>query len=396
MSLNASTNRHRKFRYFLFATVALSILLGSVWGVDGRKTKAAQINGGYLRTEGRKLFDQNTGNQVRITALNWFGMETDLRVTHMLWGMSLEQGLDTIVNLGYNAIRLPYSNDIFLPGTITGVDFSLNPELQGLTPLEFLDVFVRECGERGLRIFLDRHRPDSTGQSCLWYTDKVPEAKMISDWVSLVRRYKGNPTVFGVDLHNEPCGQACWGDLDCGGDISRDWRLAAERIGNAILAENPDLLIIVEGTQSYLGRSTWFGGQLAGVKDAPVRLNVDNRLVYSPHEYATSVFRQPWFDDPDFPNNLEPDVWTPNWGYINDGNIAPLLVGEFGTTFNNPVDVVWINTLLEYMGKDINGINFAYWCFNFNSGDTEGILSPDFTVDFEKQNTLAPYLAPKF
>ena len=35
-----------------------------------------------------------------------------------------------------------------------------------------------------------------------------------------------------TDLHNEPHGPATWGD----GNTANDWRLAAERAGNAILA----------------------------------------------------------------------------------------------------------------------------------------------------------------
>jgi len=60
------------------------------------------------------------------------------------------------------------------------------------------------------------------------------------------------------------------------GDPSRDWRLAAERAGNAILAINPDLLIIVEGVECYGPGSkndpwkgagcTWWRGNLLGVR----------------------------------------------------------------------------------------------------------------------------------
>ena len=52
----------------------------------------------------------------------------------------------------------------------------------------------------------------------------------------LAGHYKGNPLVIGGDLHNEPRGQATWGD----GNEKTDWRLAAERAGNAVLKANPD------------------------------------------------------------------------------------------------------------------------------------------------------------
>ena len=53
----------------------------------------------------------------------------------------------------------------------------------------------------------------------------------------LAQRYASNPAVIGADLHNEPHGSATWGD----GNPATDWRLAAERAGNAILAANPEL-----------------------------------------------------------------------------------------------------------------------------------------------------------
>jgi endoglucanase len=399
MSLKTSANQHRKFRYFLYFTVALSLLLGLVWGLDGRKTKAAQTtNGGFLHTVGNQIVDQN-GNPVQITGLNWFGFETETYCLHMLWARNMEAVLDQVKSLGYNTLRIPYSNQMFDPGSVpNSFALNLNPDLQGLTALQILDRVVDYSGQIGLRIILDRHRPDSRGQSCLWYTPQYSEQRMINDWVMLANRYKGNPTVIGAELHNEPCDPACWGDEDCGGDVTRDWRSAAERIGNAILAVNPDWLIIVQGIQTYKGMTTWFGGQLAGVRDAPVRLSIPNKLVYSPHDYATSVFRQPWFDDPNYPNNLEPNVWNKNWGFIHTENIGALIITEFGTTLAPNVvdkDLPWLTNLVSYI--DRNKMSFTYWCLNYNSVDTGGILMDDSTtVDFRKQNILAPILAPLF
>ena len=86
----------------------------------------------------------------------------------------------------------------------------------------------------------------------------------------LAKRYAGNDAVIGVDLHNEPHGKATWGS----GDPATDWRLAAEKAGNAILAANPNLLIIVEGIEQYKGDWYWWGGNLMGARADPVRLNV--------------------------------------------------------------------------------------------------------------------------
>jgi len=234
---------------------------------------------------------------------------------------------------------------------------------------------------------------------------------MIADWQMLAQRYAGNTTVIGADLFNEPHADgtdpqavgACWG---CGVQ-ARDWRLAAERIGNAILQTNPNLLILVEGVSCLSGGNAntfdnipdpvsncdWWGGNLSQAIAQPVRLNVANRLVYSPHEYGISVFdRQSWFNDPAFPNNL-PAVWDTFWGNIVKQNVAPVLVGEFGSTLANPLDVQWLNTLMSYMTA--NGMSFTYWSWNPNSGDTGGIANDDWTtINQAKQSILQPYLIP--
>ena len=67
-------------------------------------------------------------------------------------------------------------------------------------------------------------------------------------------------------------------------------------------------MIIVEGVAQYNGQYTWWGGNLMGVKDHPVRLDVPNRLVYSTHEYPESIYPQSWFNASNYPDNL-PAVW---------------------------------------------------------------------------------------
>ena len=96
--------------------------------------------------------------------------------------------LDQIKAQGYNTIRLPYSNQLFDAGsTPNGIDFEQNPDLAGLTGVQIMDRIVAYAGEIGLRILLDRHRPDAAGQSELWYTATYSEARWIHDWTMLAR-----------------------------------------------------------------------------------------------------------------------------------------------------------------------------------------------------------------
>ena len=195
----------------------------------------------------------------------------------------------------------------------------------------------------------------------------------------LARRYKGNDTVIGMDLRNEPF-NACWG---CG-DPAKDWRLAAEKAGNAILSVNPDLLIIVEGVAAHEGQHTWWGGNLMGARDHPIRLQVANRLVYSPHEYPASIYPQSWFSDRNYPDNL-PAVWNKYWGYLAAD--VPILVGEFGTRLETEKDRQWFQKFTSYIRT--KRLNWTFWSLNPNSGDTGGLLLDDWlSVHREKQNAL--------
>ncbi|MGH8879546.1 MAG: cellulase family glycosylhydrolase [Stackebrandtia sp.] len=353
-------------------------------------TPAAAAGAGYWHTSGRQLVDANN-QPVRMTGVNWFGLETGNYETHGLWASSYRDMIDQMRSLRYNTLRLPYSSQLFDPGsTPNSIDLAKNPDLAGLSGIQIMDRVIAYAGQVGMKVVLDRHRPDSGGQSALWYTSAYPESRWISDWRMLAQRYLGNTTVIGADLHNEPHGPngANWGS----GDPATDWRLAAERAGNAILAVNPNWLIIVEGVDSFNGNGYWWGGNLQGAAAFPVRLNVPNRLVYSAHDYATSVFQQPWFSDPSFPNNLAA-IWDRNRGYLVKNNVAPVLLGEFGTTLADPRDQTWLRTLLAYLGTGTGGISFTFWSWNPNSGDTGGILNDDWiTVNTTKQAYLAPYL----
>jgi endoglucanase len=347
---------------------------------------------GYFHTSGPRILDADN-QPVRIAGVNWFGFETANYVPHGLWTRDYRSMLDQIKAEGFNTLRLPYSNQMFDAGsTPNGIDFSggKNADLQGLTPVQVLDKIIAAAGARGLKVILDRHRPDAGSQSALWYTSRTSEARWISDWKMLAQRYAGNPTVIAADLHNEPHGPATWGS----GDPATDWRLAAERAGNAILSVNPKLLIVVEGIERVSNTWNWWGGNLRSAGAAPVRLNVPNRLVYSPHDYPNDVYPQPWFSDPSYPSNL-PGHWDANWGYLYKQGIAPVLLGEFGTKLNDESDRQWLTTLTGYLGSGAGGMSWTFWSWNPNSGDTGGILNDDWTtVNQTKDGYLDPIKFP--
>jgi chitinase len=360
---------------------------------------------GYLSTAGNQMVE-STGALFRMTGINWFGFETSAFMPHGLWQRSYRQFIDVVADeLGFNTLRLPFCNQALRFGTqANGLNTFANPELVGLSPLEMMDEVIRYAGTKNLRIFLDRHSAKADGLLLedIWYIpgdSYYTEERWIEDWVMLAARYANNPTVVGVDLFNEPKRNTQWSG-------PTGWRQAAQRCANAIHAVNPNLLIIVEGVSMHDGYSYWWGGNLRGVRDDPVQLRIPNKLVYSAHDYPSSVYQQQWFNDANYPDNLD-EVWRENWGYIFEEGIAPLLVGEFGTRLESQSDEQWLASLMQYMDGDFNldgvndmsttqkGISFTFWCLNPNSGDTGGILENDWvTINRIKYGYLLPSLEP--
>jgi endoglucanase len=343
---------------------------------------------GPLRTANGRLLDAS-GREVRLTGVSWSGMETRAFAPIGLHARSLDDMLDQLTNAGFNTLRLPFSNQL-LDSTIKrpNINFGLNPKLSGLSGLGILDAVVRGAEQRGLRVILDRHRPTADGQSDLWYTDKVPESRWIDDWRMLARRYRENDAVIGADLTNEPHGAATWGD----DNPATDWRLAAERAGNAILEVNPDWLIIVEGVQHVGGDAYWWGGNLSAAREAPVRLSRPERLVYSAHDYGPDESGQSWFKERDFPANL-PSVWRKHWAYLQQDGIAPVLVGEFGgRSIGSDTSGVWQRSLIRFIEE--YGFSYTYWVWNQDAWIGGLLLDDRGNLAYAKLNLLGPSQAP--
>jgi endoglucanase len=370
-------------------TFADSLELGLSPGSESSAGVAEPLASGPLRTAGGDIVDAE-GHVVHISGVNWFGLETSTFAPHGLWARSLDDMLDQITHAGFNTIRLPYSNQLFdASSTPNGIDFQKNADLRGLSGLQIMDQVIQRAGERGLKVILDRHRPTAAGQSELWYTDHISEQRWIDDWVMLASRYRGNATVIGADLHNEPHGPATWGD----GNPLTDWRAAAERAGNAVLQANPDWLILVEGIEHHGDDWYWWGGNLSLAGQLPVQLSVPNKLVYEAHDYGPEVSSQKWFQTPAFPQNLA-GIWNSHWAYLKLTGIAPVLVGEFGgRSVGTDQEGVWQRMLVDYLKS--NGFDYTYWCWNPNSGDTGGILNDDWiTLNPAKLGILQAYQWP--
>jgi endoglucanase len=360
---------------------------------------------GYWHTSGANILDANN-KPVRIAGVNWYGFETTDEVAHGLWAQDYKVVLNTIKSNGYNVVRIPFSNQMVespvVPSNITYNNGTgpVNTDLKNLNSLQILDKVIAYAGQIGLRIILDNHRSEagnSAEGSGLWYTSAYPETAWINDWTALTQRYLNNSTVVGMDLRNEPHASVCWG---CGSSTS-DWRLAAQRAGNAVLQANSNLLIFVEGIDCYNGDCDWWGGNLEGAQSNPVVLNVANRLVYSAHDYGPNLYGQSWFNGFTSYSSLV-GVWTKYWAYLSLNGIAPVWVGEFGTT-NNTSDIQnsaagsqgqWFQSMVTFLHNN-PALNWTYWALN--GEDSYALLDSNYDgtpASALKQQMLASIQAP--
>lgn len=373
----------------------------------------------WLFTDGNKIVDKD-GKEVWLTGVNWFGYNTGTNLFDGVWGCNLNTTIQDIADRGFNLLRIPFSAELILQwksGEYPKANYNdfVNPYLDGMNSLEIFDYVVGQCRANGIKIMIDIHsaETDAAGHFApLWYTDKISEADYLASLSWIADRYKNDDTIIAYDLKNEPHGavgdtvKAIWNDSD----NPNNWKAVAEKAAYAVLSENPDALVLVEGIQIYPKNinsnrnftsmnkddyyNSWWGGNLRGVKDFPVNLGqYQNKLVYSPHDYGPAVSAQPWFEKDFTMQSLYEDCWRDNWMFIHDDNIAPLLIGEWGGFMVSP-NLKWMTCFRNYIIK--NKLHHTFWCFNANSGDTGGLVLHDFTTwDEEKYDFVKEALWQK-
>ena len=297
-----------------------------------------------------------------IKGVNWFGFETCDYVVHGLWVHPLTWYLDFIQANDFNVIRLPFSQQWVLHSWETQKpnpqSISADSSLQGKTSLEIMDIFFEECRKRGIFILLDMHRLKCEAQSHeLWYSIDgagYTNETFFQSWQKMIDRYANYPNFHGVDLLNEPRSLANWGN-----DPSTSWNLCVEAAYKTLR---------YDGT--YYAEGIDWGRSFEGMKDHPIRIDDQTRIIYSSHVYGPSVVGN---------MNLDPIVLHSNWhkifGYLVLEH-KTVVIGEWGGRFEN-ADRVWQNLFVDYLlSVRVPGI---YWSLNPNSGDTGGLLQDDWT-----------------
>ena len=443
-----------RFKKRVCAALSALVMLAQCVAVPMPSVSAAgDTQDDWLHVEGDKIVDMQ-GNEVWLTGVNWFGYNTGRQVFDGVWSKNLHSMLTQIADHGFNLLRVPMSTQILLQwknkesddkspfGIKNNVNAYSNPELtveggvdgQGqytiMYSFDIWNMAVQWCKELGIKIMIDIHSASSAPDGHtkpLWYDDQYSADDWLEALSWFAEYYKDDDTIIAIDLKNEPHGKpeeqqfAKW-------DNSHDennWKYAAERGAMAVLEQNPNLLIMVEGNECYPDFENggdwttpavdhahyndpskifgaWWGGNLRGVRDNPVDLGkYQKQLVYSPHDYGPLVWKQTWFymddDSRSFDRqSLLDDYWYDTWAYIAEEHIAPLLIGEWGGFIDAEHDPTgenthWLHEIRDYM-IDMH-IHHTFWCFNEDSGDTGGLVWDDFGQwDEEKYALVKPAL----
>ncbi|KAI1779456.1 glycoside hydrolase family 5 protein [Hypoxylon cercidicola] len=315
-----------------------------------------------LRTQGRHVVDA-AGRRYKLASVNWYGASDELFIPGGLEVQHRSVIASTIRLLGFNSVRLPYSDEMVMRNpTILPHLLSANPDLVGLRALDIFEAVVESLTDAGIAVIINNHITTATwccgADPCDagWANDHLgpickvsqSEEDWIQHWETIMERFVDNPRVIGADLRNEVRG--VWGTM------SWDrWATAAEKCGNRLLKMNSDWLIIVGGTES--------GNDLTRVLDRPVQLDVADRVVYSAHVYAWSGWgsREGRYAKRSYASFIQ--AMRKNWAYLVENGDAPVWVGEFGAPHHPGTgDANYWRNLMRYL-KSIDA-DFGYWAIN--------------------------------
>lgn len=218
--------------------------------------------------------------------VSWYGMELP---THCLEGLdssSMDDILELISQMNFNAIRVPLALDHLKQNPrVSAEQLSIfaNPDLKGSTYKKLLEALITKSAARDILILLDLHRLSSSDWPTdgVWYSNSTSEDDVVLFWSTAARLYRSHWNVIGADLYNEPHGTEKWSQ----------WKAFVEKASNEIHSIAPKWTIFAEGVGNSVGQVKepvfWAENLRPAYTDPPV-LRKSRKIVLSPHVYGKS------------------------------------------------------------------------------------------------------------
>jgi hypothetical protein len=209
--------------------LGLENVTGKAWFRDARITFLRSSALSPPAPANQPIFRGHKVPRLRGTMIQTSLSEQDLKVLADDWGANLVR---------WQLTRPNHSGE---ETDFTAYDKWLDDELVKL------DRGLRWAKSLGVMVVVDLHSPPGGKASSGGYqaamggifTDPRAQSKFIEVWRMIAKRYKGNKTIWGFDLVNEPV------DSDTAENCD-DWQSLAFRAGKAIRAIDPSRTLIVE------------------------------------------------------------------------------------------------------------------------------------------------------
>lgn len=377
----------------LAATIVVAQPVAAIAGPEGERGAEASAPAGFLRAEGRTIVD-GAGNQVLLRGVNvnqlvdFYAPRADVAPTRPL----TEDDFAGIAAQGFDVVRLNLSWSALEPerGALDG-DY-----------LGRIEDAVDWAGRHGLYVVLDLHQdswsnaatPDGTacrpGTDPMWGYDGAPawatltdgaprcqfngrdispagdrafqhfyfdsdgiQGALVETWGRLAEVFRGDPTVAGYDLMNEP-GFGETAPVTTSHLLGRYYGRAID----AIRAVGAPQIVFVEPSILWSGLG-FDSGPTIGFTDDP-------NIVFSPHLYAESLTMDRALGIPPI---VSMDRQFTLAQRVADQYGAPVWSGEIGF-WGDDADVV--GRLARFAdAEDANLLGSAYWVWKQACGDPQ-------------------------
>jgi len=206
-----------------------------------------------------------------------------------------------------------------------------------------LEKVVKWCEKNSLYVILDLHSVqgwqntdwhcDNSSRHVYFWQHRQFQDRFIALWEEFARRFKGNATIAGFNVMNEPVTNAPYGRFT--DQYSPDWNIinnVYKRVVKALRAIDPDHIIFLEGD--------YFSSRFDGL-EPPFAEN----LVYSSHNYNSGGF-----GPGQYPGLIGGEGWdlekqrqvflSHEGTQYSQKHDVPLWVGEFGSAYNGPASEI--------------------------------------------------------
>lgn len=315
--------------------------------------------------------------EIFLRGITWNGLETEIMAPFGLWRHSMEYYMDKLRENQFNLIRVPFSSEwIIYNPEVKPFEGSVYKDQESInkTSLEILDLFFEKTERKGILVILNLARLHKDYPLNLWTQEpEYNTSTFLNSWFFILDRYKNRKNLLGIDIYNEPDGDASW--------------TSSPNNTNSTNWNDWTLFVLSQITQRYpLYRWVFLIQGIHRGKDfqgLPNILNPNsslvNRIIYSPHLQMNNTQREKLLV-----SNLYHE-WDDQWGFLSIESKS-VMIGKCTCAYFSPILDWRIEFLINYL-QDKNWNNVFIW--TLSNDPCEGILNEDWsTFDQDKMRVL--------